>query len=66
MMMVSVWRGIIIDLSCDLFHFHIIPYELKKQKGEYEERIAKLRRIELGILIGLVLILALSAMLLLR
>jgi uncharacterized membrane protein len=43
-----------------------MPEELKTEKGEYKERITKLRRIELGIVIGLVLILLLVAVLLLK
>jgi hypothetical protein len=40
--------------------------ELKSEKSEYEDRITKLRRIELGIVIGLVSILLLLAVLLLK
>jgi len=43
-----------------------MPEELKREKSEYSERITKLRRIELGIVIGLVFILLLGAVLLLK
>jgi uncharacterized membrane protein len=64
--MVSGGGRITLVLSKLKVHFYVMPEELKTEKGEYKERITKLRRIELGIVIGLVLILLLVAVLLLK